>query len=176
MEVTTLYTIPAGGADSIVIPDTLIEGKHLVCDTTSLTYLTHADYIEKSELYTAGTPQYYTRHTNQYHLLPAPTEDSEIYLTYYAEIDELQFDSDSNIILGMEPELYLMLMAYYAEIFLADDTSPARAQVYMNEAMVLLSEINTQAEKEEASVSPLQIRPKRAPRRTTRMNTGYGRT
>lgn len=74
----------------------------------------------------SGRPYYYAVHKDTLTLMPAPDADYEVELRYYARLDGLSDDADTNDVLTLYPGLYLYAALTHAAVWAQDDDAAQR--------------------------------------------------
>ena len=70
---------------------------------------------------TAGSPRYYSRIANNYHVGPFPPAGNSIFIHYYADCAPLVADTDTNWISEVAPTLLVYAALSYAADYFLDD-------------------------------------------------------
>jgi hypothetical protein len=132
---------------------------HIVGGQQPLRYITldEADIVNKEQLYVG--PHYYSLMNGAIEIVPAPAEDIDIEMIYYAKIPALSDQNTTNWLLTKAPDVYLYGALTHAAPFLMDDQRiPVFAQIYLTRTQALIDE----SQKSLHSGSPLIARTRRA--------------
>jgi len=132
---------------------------HIVGGQQPLRYITldEADIVNKDQIYVG--PHYYSLMNGAIEIVPAPAEDIDIEMIYYAKIPALSDQNTTNWLLTKAPDVYLYGALTHAAPFLMDDQRiPVFAQIYLTRTQALIDE----SQKSLHSGSPLIARTRRA--------------
>jgi hypothetical protein len=132
---------------------------HIVGGQQPLRYITldEADIVNKEQIYVG--PHYYSLMNGAIEIVPAPAEDIDIEMIYYAKIPALSDQNTTNWLLTKAPDVYLYGALTHAAPFLMDDQRiPVFAQIYLTRTQALIDE----SQKSLHSGSPLIARTRRA--------------
>lgn len=132
---------------------------HIVGGQQPLRYITldEADIVNKEQLYVG--PHYYSLMNGAIEIVPAPAENIDIEMIYYAKIPALSDQNTTNWLLTKAPDVYLYGALTHAAPFLMDDQRiPVFAQIYLTRTQALIDE----SQKSLHSGSPLIARTRRA--------------
>ncbi len=132
---------------------------HIVGGQQPLRYITldEADIVNKEQIYVG--PHYYSLMNGAIEIVPAPAEDIDIEMIYYAKIPALSNQNTTNWLLTKAPDVYLYGALTHAAPFLMDDQRiPVFAQIYLTRTQALIDE----SQKSLHSGSPLIARTRRA--------------
>lgn len=109
------------------VPADFIEAKDLVIvgsnPVTPLSFITQQEMAqERNFTYTtAGKPLYFTVVGAQFEFMPTPDVEYSLEMSYFAKIDALSGDSDTNWLLTDYPDLYLYTSLMHSAPYLKDD-------------------------------------------------------
>jgi hypothetical protein len=109
------------------VPADFIEAKDLVIvgsnPVTPLEFITQQEMAqERNATYTtAGKPLYFTVVGGQFEFMPTPSIEYSLEMAYFAKIDALSGDSDTNWLLSDYPDLYLYTSLMHSAPYLKDD-------------------------------------------------------
>jgi len=109
------------------VPSDFIEAKDLVIVTgtpvTPLQFVTQQEMaqIRNEELTAAGKPQYFSVVGGQFEMCPTPDAEYTLEMSYFAKIDALTDDTDTNWLLTDYPDLYLYTSLMHSAPYLKDD-------------------------------------------------------
>lgn len=109
------------------VPADFVEAKDLVIVTgtpvTPLKFVTQqeAAQIRSEELTAAGKPQYFSVVGGQFEMIPTPDSEYSVEMSYFAKIDSLEDDADTNWLLTDYPDLYLYTSLMHSAPYLKDD-------------------------------------------------------
>jgi len=132
---------------------------HIVGGQQPLRYITldEADIVNKEQIYVG--PHYYSLMNGAIEIVPAPAENIDIEMIYYAKIPALSDQNTTNWLLTKAPDVYLYGALTHAAPFLMDDQRiPVFAQIYLTRTQALIDE----SQKSLHSGSPLIARTRRA--------------
>lgn len=87
----------------------------------ALTYIGVEEYYDWQNRGLTGAPRYYTIIDNKILLLPLPSSNTDLEITYYAQIPALSDSNASNWLLARSPDLYLYASLIQAEAYLVND-------------------------------------------------------
>lgn len=113
------------------VPADFVEAKDLVIVTgtpvTPLKFVTQqeAAQIRSEELTAAGKPQYFSVVGGQFEMIPTPDSEYSVEMSYFAKIDSLEDDADTNWLLTDYPDLYLYTSLMHSAPYLKDDERTA---------------------------------------------------
>lgn len=99
-------------------------------------------------------PPVYTIQDMQFRVWPAPTS-TNVDLTYYAALDALVSDSDTNWLLTKRPDVYLMGVLAQARLFLHDDNRFGTAAAFVDK---YIAEANRSGRQIRVGSAPISIR------------------
>lgn len=144
----------------VQLPSDWLEAINLqiVGGTSPLRYVTldEADQIVEHKLYTKVSA--YSLMSGAIELVPAPGDDVEIEMVYYAKLPALSDSTPSNWLLVKAPDAYLYGALMHAQPFLMDDQRmPTFAALYN----ARLEALQYESDKAAHSGSPLVARPRR---------------
>lgn len=148
-------------AEYVQLPSDWLEAinLHIVGGQQPLRYITldEADIVNKEQIYVG--PHYYSLMNGAIEIVPAPAEDIDIEMIYYAKIPALSDQNTTNWLLTKAPDVYLYGALTHAAPFLMDDQRiPIFSQIYMTRTQALMDE----SQKSLHSGSPLIARTRRA--------------
>lgn len=109
------------------VPADFIEAKDLVIVTTNpvtpLEFITQQEMAqERSTTYTAAaTPKYFSVVGSQFEFVPTPDQQYSLEMSYFAKIDALSDDADTNWLLTDYPDIYLYTSLMHSAPYLKDD-------------------------------------------------------
>ena len=109
------------------VPSDFIEAKDLVIVTgtpvTPLQFVTQQEMaqIRNTEIASAGIPKYFSVVGGQFEFCPTPATEYSLEMTYFAKIDALTLDADTNWLLTDYPDLYLYTSLMHSAPYLKDD-------------------------------------------------------
>ena len=108
------------------LPADWLEAVNVQLNTDPLTLLRQvtletADQYRENNGDTTGTPQFYAIVGETLELVPRPSAEVTLELTYYSKIPALSETNTSNWLIEEYPDLYLYAVAKQACIFLMDD-------------------------------------------------------
>jgi len=109
------------------VPSDFIEAKDLVIVTgtpvTPLQFVTQQEMaqIRNEELTAAGKPLYFSVVGGQFEICPTPDDEYTLEMSYFAKIDALTDDADTNWLLTDYPDLYLYTSLMHSAPYLKDD-------------------------------------------------------
>jgi hypothetical protein len=109
------------------VPSDFIEAKDLVIVTgtpvTPLQFVTQQEMaqIRNRELTAAGKPTYFSLVGAQFEMCPTPDDEYTLEMSYFAKIDALTNDADTNWLLTDYPDLYLYTSLMHSAPYLKDD-------------------------------------------------------
>lgn len=119
---TTTTTQYNSGAGVVIIPNDFIEMVYIYTSQGVLNRVPLTRFIElNSELTTTGTPQYYTRIQNTFHLKPIPSTGTEIDIVYQGEDNLLTTDTSTNTFSTVAPDLLVYGACVYAADYFNDE-------------------------------------------------------
>ena len=114
-------------AENVELPEDWLEHYSLVLTPggtsgPALRYMSEKESNEiKANGATGGTPEGYTLIDDMIELVPAPGDDVELRMVYFARIPALSDDQASNWLLLKSPDLYLYSVLLQAEPYLKND-------------------------------------------------------
>jgi hypothetical protein len=109
------------------VPADFLEAKDLVVVTgnpvTPLQFVTQQEMaqLRNTTITSAGKPNYFSVVGEQFEFAPTPDGEYSLEMTYYANIDALSSDSDTNWLLTDYPDLYLYTSLMHSAPYLKDD-------------------------------------------------------
>lgn len=109
------------------VPADFIEAKDLVIVTTNpvtpLEFITQQEMAqERNTTYTAAsTPKYFSVVGSQFEFVPTPDQQYSLEMSYFAKIDALSDDADTNWLLTDYPDIYLYTSLMHSAPYLKDD-------------------------------------------------------
>ena len=109
------------------VPADFIEAKDLVIVTTNpvtpLEFITQQEMAqERNTTYTAAaTPKYFSVVGSQFEFVPTPDQQYSLEMSYFAKIDALSADTDTNWLLTDYPDIYLYTSLMHSAPYLKDD-------------------------------------------------------
>jgi hypothetical protein len=109
------------------VPSDFVEAKDLVIVTatpvTPLQFVTQQEMaqIRNTEITSAGKPQYFSVVGDQFEFCATPDSEYSLEMSYYAKIDALTDDTDTNWLLTDYPDLYLYTSLMHSSPYLKDD-------------------------------------------------------
>jgi len=109
------------------VPSDFIEAKDLVIVTgtpvTPLQFVTQQEMaqIRNTEIASAGKPKYFSVVGAQFEFVPTPDAEYSLEMSYFAKIDALSSDTDTNWLLTDYPDLYLYTSLTHSAPYLKDD-------------------------------------------------------
>lgn len=109
------------------VPADFVEAKDLVIVTgtpvTPLQFVTQQEMaqIRNEELTAAGKPLYFSVVGGQFEFAPTPDNEYSLEMSYYANIDALSADGDTNWLLTDYPDIYLYTALTHSAPYLKDD-------------------------------------------------------
>jgi len=135
-------------AENVQLPDDWLEHYSLQLDTSDGTFLDYISERESNQLKAisgniGGFVEFYTLIGNAIELIPAPGDNVNLKMVYYARIPSLSTLAPSNWLLVKSPDLYLYSTLLQAEPYLKNDqrlTLWAQLRTAIVEAMRLESE------------------------------------
>lgn len=113
------------------VPSDFVEAKDLVIVTgtpvTPLQFVTQQEMaqIRNTEITSAGKPRYFSIVGGQFEVCPTPDGEYDLEMSYFAKIDALESDSDTNWLLTDYPDLYLYTSLTHSAPYLKDDERTA---------------------------------------------------
>jgi len=113
------------------VPSDFVEAKDLVIVTgtpvTPLQFVTQQEMaqIRNTEITSAGKPKYFSIVGGQFEVCPTPDGEYDLEMSYFAKIDALESDSDTNWLLTDYPDLYLYTSLTHSAPYLKDDERTA---------------------------------------------------
>lgn len=155
MEKQQTYAVSSsGGLQSITIPSDLLETMDIYFDGDAMVRLPLHEMLARQRTGELGTPRFFTREQGIFRIFPMPTSGT-VYLNYYAELDDLVADTDTNdlSIIGSDAVIYTALG--YASDYFLDERGP----LFDSKAAAFLQEIQEQADSAEQSGGPQVMRP-----------------
>ena len=87
----------------------------------ALTYIGVEEYYDLQKRNMTGTSRYYTIIDDKILLLPVPTSNTTLEITYYGKIPALSVGNTTNWLLTRSPDLYLYTALIQAEAYLVND-------------------------------------------------------
>lgn len=87
----------------------------------ALTYISAEEYYDRRNDGLTGTPRYYTIINNNILLLPEPTGNISLEISYYGKVPTLSDSNTTNWLLARSPDLYLYGTLIAAEAYLQND-------------------------------------------------------
>jgi len=148
-------------AGFITLPSDWLEAKNIQINTGSgprkLEYVTleMADEIRAKRGDAAGVPHYFNVTGGQLEIIPGPTGNPEIEMTYYAKVPSLSDEAPSNWLLDTWPDMYLYGTLAHTAPYLKDDERVATWAAFYDRA---LEEITVSDERAQYSGSVLKSR------------------
>ncbi len=136
-------------AEFVALPDDFLENYMLEFDMTNLSMGPPLNFIGPDEAKmlkahkTVGPSRYYTIIDGAFELIPAPTADLDLILTYYAKIPALE-TADTNWLLLKSPDLYLYGTLIETVPYLKDDE---RLPTWVGIRQKLLDDMNLESER-----------------------------
>jgi len=109
------------------VPADFIEAKDLVIVTTNpvqpLEFITQQEMAQnRNTIYTAAsTPKYFSVVGGQFEFVPTPDQQYSLEMSYFAKIDALSDDADTNWLLTDYPDIYLYTSLMHSAPYLKDD-------------------------------------------------------
>ena len=109
------------------VPADFIEAKDLVIvgsnPVTPLAFVTQQEMAQdRSATYTvAAKPQFFSVVGSQFEFMPTPDVEYSLEMSYFAKIDALSDDADTNWLLTDYPDLYLYTSLMHSAPYLKDD-------------------------------------------------------
>jgi len=109
------------------VPADFIEAKDLVIVTTNpvqpLEFITQQEMAQnRNTTYTAAsTPKYFSVVGGQFEFVPTPDQQYSLEMSYFAKIDALSDDADTNWLLTDYPDIYLYTSLMHSAPYLKDD-------------------------------------------------------
>ena len=109
------------------VPADFLEAKDLVIVTgtpvTPLQFVTQQEMaqIRNQEITTAGKPKYFSVVGAEFEVVPTPDSAYSLEMSYFAKIDALSGDSDTNWLLTDYPDMYLYTALTHSAPYLKDD-------------------------------------------------------
>ena len=109
------------------VPADFIEAKDLVIVTTNpvqpLEFITQQEMAQnRNTIYTsASTPRYFSVVGGQFEFVPTPDQQYSLEMSYFAKIDALSDDADTNWLLTDYPDIYLYTSLMHSAPYLKDD-------------------------------------------------------
>lgn len=145
----------------VSLPDDFLQHYSLELDTASaappINYVGPQEAkILKSQHPTAGTTFYYTMIDGAFQIIPAPTENLDLKMVYYAQIPALSNSNTTNWLLTKSPDLYLYSAMLEASPYLKDDE---RVQLWAAARSQVLDAMNIESER--AMRSSIQLTARR---------------
>jgi hypothetical protein len=104
---------------------------------------------------TTGRPECYAISGSSIILGPAPDDDYALQLTYFAAIDGLASDNETNWLIANHPDVYLYGTLTMAEAFIWDDPRIGLWKAALDEA---LDELMAHGRKKHYGAAPLRLR------------------
>ena len=147
-------------AEFVDVPGNWVEAinLHIVGGQQPLRYVTldQADIFNGEQTYTS--PHFYSLMNGAIEIIPAPAENIEIEMIYYAKITPLSNASPTNWLLTKAPDVYLYgALSHAAPLLMEDQRVPMFTQFYNTRVQSLLDE----SQKSLHSGSPLIARTRR---------------
>ena len=138
------------------LPTDFLEAKDIQLNSspvTSLEFVTieYADQLRQS--YATGTPVYYTILGDTIEVVPTPSSDETIELTYYKKIPSLS--AGANWLFVGHPDLYFYGSLQHSAPYLKDDS---RLQIWSTITTNLIDQINLESDRAEHSGATLKVR------------------
>lgn len=142
------------------LPSDFLEAKNVQLNTStpySLEYLTveAADKFRYSYYTTSGSPKYFTILGETLEVVPTPSSDYTIELTYYKKLTPLSDSVSSNWLLASHPDLYFYASLQHSAPYLKDDE---RIALWSTISQTITDSINLESDKAEKSGSVLKVR------------------
>ena len=142
------------------LPADFLEAKNIQLNSSpmvSLQYVTmeQADLLRAGQYGTAGQPKFYTIIGDTIEVVPTPSVEYTIELTYYKKLPTLSDSSTSNWLLSSHPDVYLYGSLMQSAPYLKDDE---RVGVWGSLYRQFVSDVNISSDKSEISGSRLVMR------------------
>ena len=109
------------------LPADFVEAKDLVIVTgnpvTPLQFVTQQEMaqLRNTSITSAGKPLYFSVVGEQFEMCPTPDAVYSLEMSYFAQIDALSADSDTNWLLREYPDIYLYTSLMHSAPYLKDD-------------------------------------------------------
>lgn len=132
-EMESETTLSATG-ESVTLPTDFLEAKSLYIDATPrliLTPTTEATQMIRHD--DSGRPAFYSLHNGELVLMPIPDGTYSLKLRYYARLDDLSDDTDTNDVLGNHLDIYLYAVLKHVAMWERKvEDAAAYGQMFMN--------------------------------------------
>ncbi len=143
------------GSSRLAVPGDLLQFISVhTNDTVNHNKLTRTDLrtiLDQSKI--PGVPEFYHREAGYIYLGPYPPENTSVFVHYYADLNTLAADSDTNWATEVAPALLIYAALSEAANYFLDDRKPLFEQTYEQVKQSLLEQAQ-QDEVENASVRP----------------------
>lgn len=136
----------------ITLPGDWLEAKNIQINTSfgprKLEYVTleQADQLRLGAGDAAGDPHYFNITGSQLEIIPNPSGDPEIEMTYYAKIPALSSQNTSNWLLTSWPDMYLYGSLAHAAPYLKDDERVAVWAAFYDRALQEITDSDARAQ------------------------------
>lgn len=122
--VTTIYT--SGGEADLPSDFLEIESVYINSGGSRTRLLPVTELSQSVHHDSSGRPYYYAVHKDTLTLMPVPDDNYEIEMRYYAKLDALSADADTNDVMASYPGLYLYAALTHAAVWAQDDEGAQR--------------------------------------------------
>jgi hypothetical protein len=145
----------------VAVPNDFLQDVSLELDMTNLAAQQSLAYIGPQEAKVlkankiTGLVRYYSIIDGAFELLPAPTSDVDVILTYYAKIPALSATNTTNWLLTKSPDLYLYSTLLEAAPFFKDD---ARIPVWTAMRQKVMDDMQLESERAQRQTISLNAR------------------
>jgi len=142
------------------LPSDFVEMRHIQVTASGeaypIEYLTPEQADDQRRLLT-GNYKFYTLLNNSIEIIPHPTasSDTEVEMFYYAKVDALVLDADTNDIVTNYPNLYLYAMMGEAALY---REAGAQAQQWLGSFDAFSDQLNNRAQSARFSGNSMQMR------------------
>lgn len=139
-------------AGYITLPPDWVEAKNIQINTSfgprKLEYVTleHADQLRLGAGDAAGDPHYFNITGSQLEIIPRPSGEPEVEMTYYARIPALSDSNTTNWLLTAWPDMYLYGALAHAAPYLKDDERVAVWAAFYDRALQEITDSDARAQ------------------------------
>lgn len=140
------------------LPTDWLEGIHMyLSDGAIIEYASIAEIGRQKAISNdiAGKPRLFTLNSGQIEFFPAPDEDYDLTMVYYARIPTMSADADANWLMTYYPDVYLYGSLLQSAPYLAED---ARIAVWAQLYSAAVKNLGDDSTKARASGGPLVMR------------------
>lgn len=141
--------------ETLAQPSDLLETRRLLVGGKNLSYVSPEEYNRLSQRTVIGG--YFTIIGDDFYVLGGQSGD-DYSLTYIAQFDALENDTDTNWLLLAAPEVYLWSSCYQVSIYLKD---VAAAQNYLAMYQMAVKALNDSEKTAQTTGGPMYVRPER---------------